>query len=232
MVTFFLQTLLVCFAVRSLQGEFKGETNLRLNKATMVHAARTLSPLIALMVCIRTVKIFYACRDLQIQDGCLATTFIHALPVASELLGWLAKWRMVLSCAAVASVPVALVILLQQSVGARHLNPWIHYVGKFGFPFSILCVCGFWLLLCLPQTVLETLPHWQHVSLPRVVYLVCAVAIILCIVSPVRKLKQVLTMNCEANPHSCDDDDDNNACLLYTSPSPRDATLSRMPSSA
>ena len=29
-----------------------------------------------------------------------------------------------------------------------------------------------------------------------------------------------------------DDDDDDNDCLLYTSPSPRDATLSRMPSSA
>ena len=28
------------------------------------------------------------------------------------------------------------------------------------------------------------------------------------------------------------DDDDDNDCLLYTSPSPRDATLSRMPSSA
>ena len=29
-----------------------------------------------------------------------------------------------------------------------------------------------------------------------------------------------------------DDDDDGDICLLYTSPSPRDATLSRMPSSA
>ena len=29
-----------------------------------------------------------------------------------------------------------------------------------------------------------------------------------------------------------EDDDDDYDCLLYTSPSPRDATLSRMPSSA
>ena len=29
-----------------------------------------------------------------------------------------------------------------------------------------------------------------------------------------------------------DRDNDKNTCLLYTSPSPRDATLSRMPSSA
>ena len=29
-----------------------------------------------------------------------------------------------------------------------------------------------------------------------------------------------------------DDDEDDEDCLLYTSPSPRDATLSRMPSSA
>ena len=32
--------------------------------------------------------------------------------------------------------------------------------------------------------------------------------------------------------HTLDVDSDGNICLLYTSPSPRDATLSRMPSSA
>ena len=31
---------------------------------------------------------------------------------------------------------------------------------------------------------------------------------------------------------TCDVADENEVCLLYTSPSPRDATLSRMPSSA
>ena len=33
-------------------------------------------------------------------------------------------------------------------------------------------------------------------------------------------------------PNLDSEDDDNDICLLYTSPSPRDATLSRMPSSA
>ena len=36
----------------------------------------------------------------------------------------------------------------------------------------------------------------------------------------------------EATGDVANDDNLNSACLLYTSPSPRDATLSRMPSSA
>ena len=36
----------------------------------------------------------------------------------------------------------------------------------------------------------------------------------------------------EETPDEIDSDDDDDTCLLYTSPSPRDATLSRMPSSA
>ena len=36
----------------------------------------------------------------------------------------------------------------------------------------------------------------------------------------------------EALPLICDIRDEDKVCLLYTSPSPRDATLSRMPSSA
>ena len=201
MVNFFLQSLLVCFAIRSLQIEFSNETNLVLDKATLNRVVRTAAPHVGAMVCVRLVKIFYACRDLQVQDGCVATTFIHALPVAYEFLGeWLAYSRMALSCAAVVSVPVGFLLLVQKSAGARHLNQWLLFVAKYGFLLAVLCVCGFWVLLCLPQTDLEDLAWWKHVTLPRIVYLVSAVAMVLCVVMPLKRGERVLTMNCEENP--------------------------------
>ena len=204
MVTFFLQSLVVCFAWKSLQLEFKDETNPLLNKTTLIRVARTVASHVGVMVCIRMVKIFYACRDLQIQDGCLTTTFIHALPVASEFLGWLAKWRMILSCAAALSVPIAVAFVLQHNVGARHLNQWMQYVAKFGFPFAMVCVNAFWVFLCLPQKDLEALSPWQHVALPRIVYLISVVAVTLFVVRPIRSPGKVLTMNCEENPDDID----------------------------
>ena len=201
MVNFFLQSLLVCFAVRSLQIEFNNDANLMLNKTTLIRVARTTAPHFGAMVCTRSVKIFYACRDLQIQDGCVATTFIHALPVAYQFLGgWLAYSRMALSCAAIVSVPVGFLFFVQRSTGARHLNRWLRYVGKYGFLIAVFCVSGFWILLCLPQTDLEMLAPWKHVALPRIVYLISAVAMVLCVVSPFKEVRRVLTMNCEENP--------------------------------
>ena len=201
MVNFFLQSLLVCFAIRSLQIEFSNETNLVLDKATLNRVVRTAALHIGAMVCIRLVKIFYACRDLQVQDGCVATTFIHALPVAYEFLGeWLAYSRMALSCAAVVSVPVGFLFLMQRSAGVRHLNQWLLFAAKYGFLLAVLCVCGFWVLLCLPQTDLEDLAWWKHVTLPRIVYLISAVAMVLCVTMPFKRGERVLTMNCEENP--------------------------------
>jgi phosphatidylinositol glycan class O len=203
MVSFFLQSLLVCFAVRNLQIEFSSETNLVLDRATLNRVAKTVAPHVGAMVCVRLVKIFYACRDLQVQDGCLATTFIHALPVAYEFLGeWLAYSRMALSCTAVVSVPVGFLLLVQRNTGARYLNQWLLYVARYGYLLAVLCVCGFWMLLCLPQTDLEDLSWWKHVTLPRVVYLVSAVAVVLCIAIPFKRGEKVLTMNCEENPNN------------------------------
>ena len=201
MVNFFLQSLLVCFTIRSLQVEFNNDTNLTLHKATLVRVARTTAPYIGAMACVRLVKIFYTCRDLQVQDGCVATTFVHALPVVYEFLGkWLAYSRMALSCAAVFSVPVGFLFFVQRNMRARYLNQWLLYVAKYGFLFAVLCVCGFWMLLCLPQTDLEELAPWKHVTLPRIVYLISTVAMVLCIVMPFKRVGKILSMNCEENP--------------------------------
>ena len=45
-------------------------------------------------------------------------------------------------------------------------------------------------------------------------------------------LKKITVNDKEYNYYSLKEAEKNGLCLLYTSPSPRDATLSRMPSSA
>ena len=205
MVSFFLHSMLVCFTVRSLQVEFNGDTNLELNKVTLTRATRTAAPSGGALVCVRLVKIFYACRDLQIQDGCTVTTFIHALPVAYQFLGGsFAVCRMVLSCTAISAIPIGFLLFVQRSSGARHLSQWMHYVAKYAFLVAVFCVCGFWLLLCLPQTDLERLTPWKHVILPRIVYLISAVAMVICIVMPFKRVKRILTMNYEETPANLD----------------------------
>ena len=46
------------------------------------------------------------------------------------------------------------------------------------------------------------------------------------------EIKQILGEDCDRNSTGWDNPGMDKCCLLYTSPSPRDATLSRMPSSA
>ena len=51
------------------------------------------------------------------------------------------------------------------------------------------------------------------------------------LISGISKIKNTSKLFSKGNVDS-DSDDKETVCLLYTSPSPRDATLSRMPSSA
>ena len=79
--------------------------------------------------------------------------------------------------------------------------------------------------LGLPQVAIGLTPGWGGASLlPRIVGLEAATDLI----TSGRAIDAQQALDIELVNEVCDDA----ACLLYTSPSPRDATLSRMPSSA
>ena len=200
MVAFFLQSIIVCFAVRRLQLHFSQNTKHRHYNAytATLSAVRSIAPHMGVMVCVRMLKVFYACRDLQIQDGCEATTFIHALPTATELIGWLAKWRYFASCVAVLSVPLSLIALLlfAKSV-TRHMHSWLLGMVYVGMPMAGLCVAGFWAMQNLSHSTLQSLTPLQHVVLPRAVYLVGVSIILLCVFRPLKAHTKLSTMSVE-----------------------------------
>lgn len=189
MLAFFIQSLVCGFALRTVRKELRsdGVSSTALLKSVLPH--------VILMACVRSSKLFYACRDLQIQDGCEATTFILSLASAWEFLGDnLSICRFLLSVLAVLSVPAAILVYLWRSVSHKSLNPSLLTACGLGFPVCVLCVLTHWLLEASHSLSLS-LTHWQHVAAPRTVYAISAVIITLCLARPFKRLP----------PPSCED---------------------------
>ena len=191
-VIFFVQTMAVCFALIKLKQEFIESKEQRATRQhLMKRILKTVTPFVLLMVCVRATKLFHSCRDLQV--GCEPTTFILAFPTASELLGGaLSKCRFLMSCLAVGSVPLTLAVCLHRSKTTWYLNTWLVTIVKFGSPIAVLCVAGFWAIQAFSQSVLEALPHWLHVILPRTVYCFVLTTVALCVVQPFKKRAKAL----------------------------------------
>ena len=191
-VIFFVQTMAVCFALIKLKQEVIESKEQRTTRQhLMKRILKTVSPFVLLMVCVRATKLFHSCRDLQV--GCEPTTFILALPTASELLGGaLSKCRFLVSCLAVGSVPLTLAVCLHRNKTTWYLNTWLVTIVKFGSPIAALCVAGFWAIQAFSQSVLEALPHWLHVILPRMVYCFVLTTVALCVVQPFKKRAKAL----------------------------------------
>ena len=186
-VTFLLQTTLVALFVHQLRG-------------CVLHAVgistvlkKTFLPFFLLMTCVRASKLFHSCRDLQV--GCEISSLTLALSAASEFLSpWGAMLRFLLSSVCTCAVPLSFAwyACLLRVKKRNLLNKWLVVLMEWGLPASSLCVCGFWCLQSLPHSTLERLPSWQHVLLPRTVYLVCGTAILLAVFSPYRKWTWIL----------------------------------------
>ena len=199
MTVFFLQSMLICFVVQraqSLSGEYipvipssssgKKEENIFLEKKfSMRLVLSEVWPLVVAMVLVRLTKAFHACRDLRV--GCEATSFIQPYHGVAETLGGLADTRLALSCLGVVGVPLALAWWVRYNGHSGKLGVLRQVCVYLGLPLSSLCVCGFWLIQSLPQPILDSLPHWQHVSLPRIVYTVSLSTIGVSIFAPLRK---------------------------------------------
>lgn len=170
MVLFFLQTLIFCLALKHLYKvsvEEKGEL------------MTTLLPYIALSICLRLSKLFYSCRDLQYQDGCLDTTFTQPYVIALEDLGALINVRLLLSFSVVILVPILFFKVALGSVFSKFVP--VLSVGRFSLPIAGLCVVMHWCIQLLPANQLS---YWHHVTLPWVVYIVCGVTLVMVVWRP------------------------------------------------
>ena len=173
MVAFFLQTLLVYYTFSTLRVKLSATT-----QGLLVTVVKATSPCVVFMVCIRLSKVFYSCRDLQFQDGCQEFTFINSLLTASDVLGWLGKWRLLLSCVAVVMTPVLIARVIGGNIMSKYLNPWTLNQMRIGLPLSGVCVSVYWALQLLPTSVINGLSYWEHVTLPWMVYAISVIMIL------------------------------------------------------
>jgi phosphatidylinositol glycan class O len=203
MTIFFIQSMLICLIVQRAQclggkctvvqhtddGEDTQKVNGFQHKShfSLISILKVSWPLLLAMVAVRLTKLFHACRDLQVE--CEATSFIQPYHSAIETLGRLADVRLCLSCFGVLSVPLALAVFVYFNGNTHRLSRWLLVCVYTALPLSSLCVCGFWFVQSLPQSTIDSLPHWQHVVLPRVVYALCVSAVVVCIVVPFGKTK-------------------------------------------
>lgn len=196
MLAFFIQSLVFSFALRTLQRvlseKSKGHTYIDLLKAVLPHAL--------LMVCVRLSKLFYACRDLQLQDGCESTTFIMPSASAMEFLSpSLSLLRILASSLTLILIPTALVAHLRMDKNHKSLSQYLVMAYEIGFVLCAVCVVVHWVLQALPQSTLRSLPRWQHIAAPRAVYAVCITIITLCVLFPLRT-RLLTLMSCEDPP--------------------------------
>ncbi len=176
MLAFFIQSMIAGFAIRDLQNEFMRKY--KKFRFPLKDMLVTLAPYLVIMTCVRLSKAFYACRDLQIQDGCYSTSFIQGLTSTGDSLGGLANWRLAASCLSVATVPVSFALLLRLTGLRTVLGRTVAVLIESALGLCVLCVWVHWNVQSLPQNARLSLAPWQHTAAPLSAYCVAAVIIV------------------------------------------------------
>ena len=171
-LTFFVQTLILFRLVRDIAHRLQLGRSDGIFHHVITH--------LVLMACVRSSELFWVCREELIL--CQPTHFVFPFATARLEIGHLwSLLRLVFSCVFITAPPVWLVWWL------RHCQVWstFSYVLKVLLACLVtasLCICAFWIMqgfISIKQ--LDQLPHWQHVFLPRIVYVLCILTLIKCI---------------------------------------------------
>ena len=171
-LTFFIQTLILFRLVRDVIHKLQSGKSDGLVLCILTH--------LILMACIRSSELFWVCREELIL--CQPTHFAFPFATARLEIGHLLSLlRLVFSCTSIITAPVWLLWWL------RHCQVWSSFssilkILLIGLVVASLCICVFWIMqgfISIKQ--LDHLPHWQHVILPRTVYLLSILTLIKCI---------------------------------------------------
>ena len=180
MLAFFVQSLVCGLAVRTLRKELSGAPRDGSGSAVL----KSVIPHLVLMGCVRLSKLFYTCRDLQIQDGCESTTFALPLASAVEFLGpTFATLRFLLSVLTHYLVCVGVLVYLRRNRYFQCLNPLLAKGCQAGFLLSLFYVTAHWYTRYYTHSPFA-FPVWIHVTFPRAVYTISSTIIVLCIAHP------------------------------------------------
>ncbi|XP_074650116.1 GPI ethanolamine phosphate transferase 3, catalytic subunit-like [Tubulanus polymorphus] len=141
---------------------------------------RLLTVAIAFSILLRLSLVFRACREEQ--WTCEPTNFLQALssipPDAS-----IRNWRYFLSVACLASAPFFFVKWLKHHGNLNGTSPAVLCV-KYVMPIMAVCICFYWAQQALPQKLIDQLPAWNQVLLPRLVFFLFVSSVVICAVKP------------------------------------------------
>ena len=91
------------------------------------------------------------------------------------------------------------------------MSYWLLFCVYCALPISSLCIGGFWYFQSLSQSTLALLPYWQHVLLPRAVYVLCGSTLLVCSVTSVGKPRREQPLRSEN-----DSQEENSIVTVYT----------------
>ena len=117
--------------------------------------------------CTRVSQNFRACREEQ--WTCEPPDFLRPLSSLTGVSAQYKNLRYFVSAVMVVIVPVALRLWMKHYGNLNGYGAGVLWIG-YGLPLSALCVCFHWALQALPSRVYESLPVWQLIVLPRIVY--------------------------------------------------------------
>ena len=135
----------------------------------------------ACSLCLKLTTNFRVCREEQV--NCTASAFSEPL---ANLIGEKNTWRNVRYFFSVFCITVFTYSTRRwmQHYGNLNSASFTVMCFKYVYPFCAVCCALFWALHGLPQVVFDSLPTWQHLVLPRLVYGTLLVAVVSLVLGP------------------------------------------------
>ncbi|XP_070543027.1 GPI ethanolamine phosphate transferase 3-like [Ptychodera flava] len=125
---------------------------------------------------------FRVCREEQ-QPWCENSIFSQSLSNIAAERTLLKNFRYFLSVACMSMLPICLRLWLSHLGNLNGSSASKLYV-TYALPLAAVCVSFYWALQALPEKVLDSLPVWQQIILPRVVYVVFLLGVALVVWTP------------------------------------------------
>ncbi|XP_041373818.1 GPI ethanolamine phosphate transferase 3-like [Gigantopelta aegis] len=135
----------------------------------------------ACSLCLKLMTNFRMCREEQV--NCTSTIFADPL---ANLIGErksLRNFRYFFSVSCVALFTY-LTRKWMQHYGNLNSTTFSMICYKYGYPFCAVCCALFWALQGLPQVVFDSLPSWQHMVLPWLVYGTLLISVVSLVAGP------------------------------------------------
>ena len=145
-------------------------------------------------VCVRFSTYFRACREEQWQ--CVDSPFLRSLSALNTGSGQPQNLRYVFSISCLVVIVLVTRYYLRYRGNLNGTSPAV-LVASYTPTLTAVSIGLYWALQALPQKIYDSLPTWQLVMLPQLVYLLVIISVIILVTKPLSIL--VIMRNAE-NP--------------------------------